>query len=48
MCNSTQYTIDVGTDIQPWLAEVRKNCGNIVYSNVVHTMGISKLDHIFG
>ncbi len=32
---------DVGTDVQPRLAEVGINSGNVVHSNVVHTMGIS-------
>ena len=46
MCKNNRG--DVGTDVQTRLAEVGMNSGNIVHSNVVHTMGISKPDHVFG
>ena len=32
---------EVGTDVQPRLAEFGINSGNEVHSNKVHTMGIS-------
>ena len=35
---------DVGTGVHASLAEVGINCGNVVHSNIVHIMGISKPD----
>ena len=38
---------DVGTGAQPRLVVVGINSGNVVHSNVVHTMRISEQDPIF-
>ena len=46
MCKNKRR--DVGTDGQARLTEVAINSGNVVHRNVVHTIGISKLDHVFG
>ena len=38
---------DVVSDGQPTLACVGINSGNVVHSNIVHTMGISEADQVF-
>ncbi len=46
MCkNNERY---VRADVQARLAKIGTNSGNVVHSNVVHTIGISKPDHVFG
>ena len=46
MCKNNRR--DVGIDVQARFAEIGINCGNVVHSNVVHIMGRSQLDHVFG
>ena len=45
MCKNNRR--DVGTDVQARLAEVGISSGNVVHSNVVHTMIFFEADHIY-
>ncbi len=38
---------DVGSDVQLTLVWVGINSGNVVHSNIVHTIGISEADQVF-
>ena len=46
LCENNRRGLE--SDEQPGLAEVGINSGNVVHSNVIHTMGIFKHNHILG